>query len=157
MARLLKVSFEMETSPGGSNLVFPQVPHVIKTLRSGVKDCYCDAVLLTCGMLGGLSGYDELGSSVIVPSVCMVLKIKASLCGGTELVVSPRIFHWVHTAGMRRGMRLPIRAPRLLKASLDASWMRGTQTKRSREYLNSEMDKFDLDNVYYGHAYETDA
>jgi hypothetical protein len=36
--------------------------------------------------------------------------------------------------------------PRLLLISWDTE-------KRSREYLNSEMDAYDLDNIYYGHAY----
>lgn len=27
--------------------------------------------------------------------------------------------------------------------------------KRSREYLNSDIDVFDRDNIYYGHAYDS--
>lgn len=42
-----------------------------------------------------------------------------------------------------------------LAALLDDAW---DTAKQSREYLNlSDMSKFDLDNVYYGHAYKQDA
>ena len=40
----------------------------------------------------------------------------------------------------------PTQVPRRLVDSWDTG-------KRSREYLNGEMDKFDLDNLYYSQAY----
>jgi hypothetical protein len=46
--------------------------------------------------------------------------------------------------------RAPDRVPARLFDALD-------KEKRSRKYLNSEMKKFDLDNIYYGHAYYEDA
>jgi hypothetical protein len=42
------------------------------------------------------------------------------------------------------------RCPESVPRRLDDAW---DSTKRSREYLNAIMDKFDLDNLYYSHAY----
>ena len=37
-----------------------------------------------------------------------------------------------------------------IPSRLNEAW---DQTKRSREYLNANMEKDDLDNIYYNHAY----
>jgi hypothetical protein len=42
------------------------------------------------------------------------------------------------------------RCPESVPQRLDDAW---DTAKRSREYLNASMDKFDLENLYYSHAY----
>jgi len=131
---------------------FPQPPLQVKALTNNVRGELNEADLVTGGMG---SGYDELtAGNVIVPLVygngepCDFMWWNA--VGGSEdhfpLARDCAEEAWegiVVAEDPQQGV-----PDRLLDA-----W---DNEKRSREYRNSEMDKFDLDNIYYGQAYKTD-
>jgi len=147
LARLLKVSFTMEKD---ATKTVPETP-----LCNGDLKVHAVADMGDCDILIAGRAYDHGTEGVIVPRV---------YCNG-----DPQFFHWQTLGSM------PTEFPRARDVK-DGAWAEienaeGTDAsvervpdrlldawdtkKRSREHLNSEsMLKFDLDNQYYGHAYE---
>ena len=85
----------------------------------------------------------------------------------TDHVVVPEIYGGAHRLNWYFGAEFPFSSdsrdsvwedildagevcPEHVPRRLIDAW---DNTKRSREYLNGIMDKFDLDNLYYSHAY----
>jgi hypothetical protein len=148
LARLLKISFKMEDFRVESNGC-PQQPRYVPILRDHVKgDLPPDEKLVD----GANDFYDDFPDTIIVPSVY----------GDGEREVS----HWFDYVGdsstfppagairdeaweeiASAGGNLSDGSPPRLTESWDPE-------KRSREYINANMDTFDLDNIYYDHAYE---
>ena len=116
-----------------------------------MKDSYSDAEKLIRGMLSGYLGLEANLSY----QVCIEMEFTTVHCGGMDWVLP--LLLWLQNAGTTHGKRLLMQAQPLLKASPERLLDAWDTEKRSREYLNSEMDKFDLDNVYFGHAYIADA
>jgi hypothetical protein len=153
LARLLKIAFEMDGSLDERADDFPQEPREVQKLKSHVKREYDETELLTRGLT---SGYMEDVDSILIPSVYGEGQPNNMMwydyVGGDShdfpLAADCREDAWegtVHAQG---------RAPEGVPEELKDAW---EMEKRSREYLNSEMDAYDLDNIYYGHAYVYDA
>lgn len=152
MARLLKIAFNMDTSPAPFSR-FPESPREVKTLRSQVIDSLNGADLL----IEGFAGYDDPITNVIVPTIYRLdgepgvwgMMWYQYVGGGFPRAFDCRDEAW---SDIVNGTVLVPQAqvPRRLRDSWNTE-------KRSREYLNAAMDKFDLDNIYYGHAYTVDA
>jgi len=153
MARLMKVSFEMEASPGEPfNWKFPNVPEHIERLRAVTNDCCDKSDLLMRGMLGG---YGHMDDGVIIPEVYKAedplyafMWLWGTRSDETPVPLARDCAEGAWNAIVSAGELAPQGVPSQLADAWDTE-------KCSREYLNSEMDKFDLDNIYYGHAYKT--
>lgn len=155
LARLLKISFEMESfppemvsnwdvgeTPRSAN--FPEQPLNVTALRNHAREELDMGDFVTRGMF---SGYIEQINSVIVPSVYgepgpnnMIWH--DDMARPTARDSRDEAWEEIRNAG-------PV-VPAGLPLLLRNSWQ---MEKTSREYINAEMDKFDLDNIYYGHAY----
>jgi len=124
-------------------------PRDVDTLRDTVDRQKSQGALLAMGHRQG--GYDELGLNVIVPNVYGNATSSAhpwwfGFESDFPIARLCRDEAWndiVHASGNIAIEGIPDRL-------LDAWDFVG---KRSREYLNAGMDKADLDQIYYGHAY----
>ena len=151
LARLLKVSFETEADNGAdTNLRVPyHEPEYIPRLRAETIRCFSETEMLTRGLLGG---YDDVDDGVIIPTVYGADGEPTALMWFAYVGGQPDDFPLARDCREEAWNDIrsaPSEVEGVPTRLLDA-WDR---EKRSREYLNSEMDKFDLDNIYYGHAY----
>ena len=158
LARLLKVSQEIESAasclrrkgrywrpPTGYESTF-QNANLVPALKKEVFGCREPAEFLT----SGCGWYEECGVDVIVPS---------SMCGDDNRPSGIMWYdHYCHfpfsdeqTRNLAWNEILYYEdAPEALPRRLVDAWDTG---KRSREYLNGEMDSFDLNSIYYSEAY----
>lgn len=156
LARLLKVAFEMDASPvekrRSGTEAFPLPPLRVKSLNVHTCESMSEADLTTRGMAS--SGYFENGDeALIVPEVY----------GSSSRPYGLAMIWWwgfpddfpeasrCRDSAWNDIVHAPGRVPEGIPALLIDSW---DTEKRSREYLNADMDAFDRDNVYYGHGYE---
>jgi len=160
LARLLKVNQEIKSAaailrpdPRGIDWVPPtryapsiEEARCIPALRKESFSCREPAEFLT----SGCGWYDGLGVDVIFPSI-MCFEDRPPTGNfwhdySHEFPVSnerTRNEAWSEILDYEN-------APGSLSRYLLDAW---DTDKRSREYLNAEMDSFDLNNVYYSHAY----
>jgi hypothetical protein len=158
LARLLKIAFEMDASPGEiyywyhhndgpETEAFPRPPLKVKSLNDHAREELHDADLITRGMG---SGYEGHSGNVIVPAVYGDDDSSDYMWWYAETFNFPMAIICAHDAWAAIADatgNAPEGVPSLLVDSWDTE-------KRSREYLNASMDAFDRDNIYYGHAYE---
>ena len=96
-------------------------------------------------------GYDELTCDVIVPTVYF------AIFGGrpADAMWWDGLMDWPTSIDSRDEAWADILECADPHKGVSKRLVNAWQTeKRSREYLNGEMDSFDLDNLYYGHAYK---
>jgi hypothetical protein len=153
LAHLIKVFLEAEKVPKNSTKSVLRFPGDVGTLRAPVDRERSRGALLAMGM----GGYDDLGRlKVIVPSV-----YSGGIGGpsgnawwfGDESFFP--IARFCRDGAWNDSERADesdenIAVEGIPDRLLDA-WDFG---QRSREYLNADMDKADLDNLYYGYVYE---
>ena len=159
LARLLKICHEVESDavmlrpvgwdhrPPTSYTRYLQKTRCIPALRKEAFDCREPAEFLT----SGCGWYDGLGVDVIFPS-CMCIQ---------DNEVTGTLWHDYSREFPRSSEELrneawdeilfSADAPESLAPRLLNAW---DTDKRSREYLNAKIDSFDLNNVYYSHAFK---
>lgn len=122
----------------------PRAPNEIPTLDKQQKKCHSDDERL----VNGMDGYDSI-SPVIVPQVYCDYHGIDNAEGWwwyedffLEFPPSSMSRDAAWQEIVDGGSEVPEGVPRRLCDSWDLA-------KRSREYLNGHMDKFDLDNLYY--------
>jgi len=143
LARLLRVAAEM--NPVAWDGDFPHIPQCIQSLRPEVKNC--------CEMLGG---YEDGNGKVFIPDEYLrrirgfLVPNFISMWWYSEYVpLANECREEVWNEILTARFAVPEGVSRLLADAWDDG-------KRSREYLNSTMDTFDLDNAYYCQAYKQD-
>lgn len=160
LARLLKICHEVESDatilrpvgwdwhPPTSYTRCLQKPGFIPALRKEAFDCREPAEFLT----SGCGWYDGLGVDVIFPS-CM--------CIDNDNQVTGTLWHDNSCEFPQSDEELRNEAWEEIHHCVDAPeslatrlWDAWDTDKRSREYLNSKIDSFDLNNVYYSHAFK---
>ena len=143
LARLLKVTFELEAHYSQESYVgFPSV----RSLRHAATESMdpCERIV------NGAGWYDEFEEDVIVPPVlcedpCFVNWFDYQ--GNFPLMTNEiREQAWNQIENAVGIEDLPASVPKRLSEAWDTK-------KHSREYLNADMDKLDLDAIYYEHAY----
>ena len=124
----------------------PQEVHAISALRKEVSDCRDAADFLT----SGCGWYEECGVDVIVPDImCRDGNRPSGIMWYDHYCHFP--FSDEQTRNLAWNEMLDYEdAPEALPRRLVDAWDTG---KRSREYLNGEMDSFDLNSIYYSEAY----
>lgn len=175
-ARFIKVSSEMESATsfkwreyeaedeGNFNLAKheqPRLPSDVPNLRLASRNLVTEDA---DRLIDGLDRHYDLDEDVrtsrcIIPRV---YPVHGRQNGGPIRSFLPSL--WLQNPGLPNaresrdeawqeiedaGENVPQSVPRLLRDAWDTS-------KRSREYLNGQMDKYDLDNFYYGTAYHGD-
>ena len=127
----------------------PRVPREVTSLFEDEVD----TILPEDRILERLNeGYDDPASKVVVPSVYRNLATwftYYNIVERRDFPISPesRIQAWQGI--LDAGENHPENVDRRLLDAWDTS-------KRSREYLNAQMDKYDLDNIYYSEAYRVE-
>lgn len=151
LARLAKISLEMELPRESGMYVYayPREPATIDNLRGHFHEEYSEIEKLCAGA----SGYDEDIEDLIIPSVyCdgdpsgyMWLDYVGGDSANFPLAADCREEAWEEIDDASEN---PVEnVPDLLYSAWETE-------KRSREYLNATLDKYDLDNLYYHAAYE---
>ena len=163
MARFLKISSEMETAPirirnqwyrgvdGIRRIERPRTPREIATLRSEEIGTVSEDLRLVEVLDLAYDGASDHAQKVVVPAVYED--------GGGDID-----WLWLHHLSTLRARDTRDEAweeildagedhPTSVKRCLIDAW---DTEKRSREYLNSHMSKYDLDNLYYSKAYNED-
>jgi hypothetical protein len=157
MARFLKVTSDTESAlPARTGswqegqwecLEGPRTPRLVQTLKAEFAICCTDDERLV-NLLD--NGYDDTDAAVCVPSV---------YCPDSD---EPHPYMWFENwsefplsinsrdAGWMEILDFDD-PPEGVPSRLENAW---DTEKRSREYLNGSMDKYDLDNLYYAQAYK---
>ena len=149
MARFLKISGDIK---GWLNeFRFRYYPECVPTLRSEERSCLTDDEKLVLGLD---DGYDTIDSSVLVPSFYSTFGALDWRIPMHNEISFPEDDEshgavWQQILDASESENVPDNIPK----KLEDAWMK---EKQSREYLNGQMDKFDLDNLYYNEAYRVD-
>lgn len=157
LARFIKVSLEMDSS-NYEELVYnreerrldiierPSFPTEIASIRREIhEEATQDEKLVRYQ----ISGYDDLPSELLVPEV---------YSGNGDRPSQLEWWMWdLPTTQHSRNKAIDIiihckhqNPPDGIPRQMSDAW---STEKRSREYLNDEMDKIDLDTIYYSEAY----
>jgi hypothetical protein len=145
LARFLKIAPEMETAPDRETISFPQHPSCLQGLRRHVLRDVSTWIKVSRG--GGFA-YDEIGEAIL-PSVFL----GGSLDGLDWLYIRDTdipIALECHNEAWSQIENAVVEEASSHTARLLDAW---DQSKRSREYLNGDTDKYLLDNLYYNEAY----
>lgn len=152
LARFLKAAFEVESAAQHMRWTTPE-PRTLPSLRTSWESSLTEDEVL----LNAMSGYDDPIDDVIVPSV-YVEHFQDDFATGWmwyeySVVFPPSIdtrdSAWEEIVDV--GPESPDEeSTNNVPRRLEDSWDR---TKRSREYLNSQVDKFDLNNSFYAEAF----
>ena len=166
LARLLKVNQEIASSaqtllPTNDRL-FPTSyassiteAHLVPALQKESLSCREPAELITSGH----GWYDELGADVIVPPVMYTWRDNRRVANGRGLCGVlwcdyqcdfPLSSEEIRNEAWDEILYFE-NAPGTLPRYLSDAW---NTSKRSREYLNAEMDTFNLNSFYYSEAYK---
>lgn len=163
LARLVSIASEMETAPSTKKTIRnymngqwqyttfnrPKTPREITNLREGAIGVMSEDLRMV--ELVDLSySEDALVQHLLVPSVYITDHDRLDwelIYEEIEISRETRDSAWAEILDGGEGH--PKLVPRCLLDAWDTS-------KRSREYLNSQMDKYDLDNLYYSKAYNED-
>ena len=119
--------------------------HQVPALAKEMVNCRDGAELLTSGH----GWYDELGVDVIVPFIMHSSHFPSGIMWYDHRCDFPASDEDTRNDAWNEIMvceDAPGSLPRYLSQAWDTS-------KRSREYLNAEIDSFDLNSIYYSEAY----
>jgi len=154
LARLLKVSQELESqatsvilSTFDKGVVEPLTKemHLVPALAKEMVNCRDGAELLTSGH----GWYNELGLDVIIPSIILSVLFPTGAMWYDYHCDFPVSDDQTRSDAWNDILDCEI-APGALPRYLSEAW---DTSKRSREYLNAEIDSFDLNSIYYSEAY----
>ena len=156
LARLLKVSQEMESAaatltpdscyrPPSTYSSYPRKVNLVPALKKEAFTCREPAEFLA----SGCGWYDELGFDVIVPGVMCATDSPCGFLWYDCMCRFPFSSEDIRNEAWNEILDCED-APGKLPCQLLNAWDTG---KRSREYLNGEMESFDLNSIYYSEAY----
>ena len=123
-----------------------KLPRSVTALRQELlRSCTEDEKLVD----GMDNGYDDMSAVVLVPTIYGhfgALDWNDIYCSSLRDAAGSTMEAWSEILDASGSDDVPDEIPK----RFEDAW---TKDKKSREYLNAQMDKFDLDNIYYSEAY----
>ena len=144
MARFLKICLERNKCSDVYSVL--KLPRSVTALRQELlRSCTEDEKLVD----GMDNGYDDMSAVVLVPTIYGhfgALDWNDIYCSSLRDAAGSTMEAWSEILDASGSDDVPDEIPK----RLEDAW---TKDKKSREYLNAQMDKIDLDNLYYSEAY----
>ena len=151
VARFIKVAMEMDNSNAIISHSYRPTDR-IQALRGDVVANMTTDELIANGLADEYDG-DLNDREIIIPN------IYGEEIGNDYPTQYQWWFHDFSNASLTRDTAIETiinctdqEVPEIIPRRLDDAWV---IEKRSREYLNDQMDKFDIDGIYYGYVYDT--